>query len=118
VDDEGRCVGVLSATDFVRWAEKGGAAELGPSVGEGGFFSEWEVVNIDTLPRDEVRWYMTPDPVTVPPGTQVTRLARMMLDAHIHRIIIVDAAGRPIGVVSSTDILAAVAYAEPMADDE
>src|SRR5438034_1050515 len=26
VDDRGRCVGVLSATDFVHWADKGGRA--------------------------------------------------------------------------------------------
>ena len=37
-------------------------------------------------------------------------LARSMLDAHIHRIIVVDNNCRPIGIVSSTDILAAVAY--------
>jgi predicted transcriptional regulator len=35
-------------------------------------------------------------------------LARMMLDAHIHRVIVVDEQNRPVGVVSSTDILAAV----------
>jgi predicted transcriptional regulator len=36
-----------------------------------------------------------------------------MLDAHIHRLIVVDSADHPIGVVSTTDILAAIAYAEP-----
>jgi CBS domain-containing protein len=52
---------------------------------------------------------MTPDPVTAGPLTGIKDLARMMLDAHIHRIIVVDPNHRPIGVVSSTDILAAVA---------
>jgi len=33
----------------------------------------------------------------------------MMVDAHIHRIIVVDGEGRPIGVVSSTDLVAAMA---------
>jgi CBS domain-containing protein len=33
----------------------------------------------------------------------------MMRDAHIHRVIVVDDRGRPVGVVTSTDILAAVA---------
>jgi CBS domain-containing protein len=32
-----------------------------------------------------------------------------MLDAHIHRVFILDAQGRPAGVVTATDILAAVA---------
>ncbi len=35
----------------------------------------------------------------------------MMLDAHIHRIIVVDAGRRPVGVLSTTDVLAAVANA-------
>jgi CBS domain-containing protein len=55
---------------------------------------------------------MTPDPVTVPPTASIGDVARMMLDAHIHRVIVVDRCRRPIGVVSSTDILAAVAQAD------
>jgi CBS-domain-containing membrane protein len=52
---------------------------------------------------------MTADPVTATPETPVGALARRMLDAHVHRLIIVDTAGRPVGIVSSTDVLAAVA---------
>jgi CBS-domain-containing membrane protein len=35
----------------------------------------------------------------------------MKLDADIHRVIVVDKEDRPIGIVSSTDVLAAMAYA-------
>jgi CBS-domain-containing membrane protein len=36
-----------------------------------------------------------------------------MLDAHIHRVVVVDAGSqRPIGIVSSTDMLAAITRAE------
>jgi CBS domain-containing protein len=34
----------------------------------------------------------------------------MMIDAHIHRVIVVDEEERPIGIVSNTDVLAALAY--------
>jgi CBS domain-containing protein len=118
VDEDGRCAGVLSATDFVRWAEAGGKTEFVPSVVEAVFSSDWEVVNVEYLPREEVRWYMSPEPVTAAPTMRLTELARMMLDAHIHRIIVVDAGRRPIGVVSSTDVLAAVAYAEETPEEE
>jgi CBS domain-containing protein len=67
-------------------------------------------VEVEKVPTDEVRQYMTADVVTVPPGTRIADLARQMLDAHIHRVIVVDEERRPVGVVSSTDILAAVAY--------
>ena len=60
---------------------------------------------------DQVGQYMTQDPVTVPPDSPIGDLARMMTDVHIHRVIVVDAEGRPVGVVSSTDVLAALAGA-------
>jgi CBS domain-containing protein len=72
----------------------------------------WQIVDQEKLPQDTVRSYMTADPVTVAPTVPIGELARMMLDAHIHRVLVLDEQRRPIGVVSSTDILAAVAYAE------
>src|SRR5262249_61745000 len=73
---------------------------------------DWQVIDGNALPTDAVRSYMTSDPVTADLNTPVHLLAKRMLDAHIHRIVVVDAEGHPTGVVSSTDILAAVAYAE------
>jgi CBS domain-containing protein len=89
VDAVGRCVGVLSVADFFRGAVN---------------------ANLELDPTDRVGEFMTADPVTVGPGTPIRQLARLMLDAAIHRVIVVDDQGRPIGVVSSTDVLAALAY--------
>jgi CBS domain-containing protein len=52
---------------------------------------------------------MTPDPVMAAPTTGIRELARTMLDAHVHRVIIVNEVEQPIGIVSSMDVLAAVA---------
>jgi CBS domain-containing protein len=112
VDSGGRCVGVLSATDFVNWAREKAPAPPGNPALAGCVCSEWQVMDFQCLPNEEVRWYMTPDPVMVAPSVRITDLARMMLDAHIHRVIVVDQMLRPVGIVSSTDILAAVAYVE------
>ena len=70
---------------------------------------DWQIVEMEKLPNDEVRQFMTPDPVTVKPETSIRTLARMMIDAHIHRVIVVDNERRPIGIVSSTDLLATLA---------
>jgi CBS-domain-containing membrane protein len=110
IDSRGVCVGVISATDFIHLADAEGCVR-GREQSEC-VCSEWQVVEVQNLPADEVCCYMTPDPVLVKPDISITDLARMMLDAHIHRVIVVDAQRRPVGVVSSTDILAAVAYAE------
>jgi CBS-domain-containing membrane protein len=106
VDAEGKCIGVISATDFVRWVEDKDQAAIRP---RGCVHSAWEMLDYDNLPREEVGAYMTADPIVVPPSTRIVELAQMMLDAHIHRVIVVDTRRRPIGIVSSTDILAAVA---------
>src|SRR5262249_55086265 len=113
VDESGECVGVLSATDFMHSVGHGERSGSRPSYSNPGcFHSAWQVGDEEALPTDDVGNYMTGDPVTVPPSTSIVELARKMTDAHIHRIIVVDAQHRPIGVVSSTDILAAVGYAD------
>jgi CBS domain-containing protein len=160
VDAAGRCVGVLSATDYLRLSVKradvtkplapplpitcpfqvkhrlhdgaeatcctlppGGCPIQMNQKGEGGrevlvcsqphcVLTDWQVVNVEKFPADEVRHYMTVDPLTVGPETPIRDLTRWMLAAHVHRIVVVDEGQRPIGMVSSTDILAAVAYAE------
>jgi CBS-domain-containing membrane protein len=109
VDAEGRCVGVLTTTDILHWAEKGCAA--GPPE-EFPVWVDWQVVALNRLPAVGVRRYMTTDIVTATPRTRIADLSRRMLDAHIHRVIIVDGRDRPVGIVASTDILAAVASLE------
>lgn len=138
VDEGGRCVGVLSARDFLRWAAEhapvtasahAGVATAGPeealcASGEGNcpitvstppaaahdqpesVFNEWQ--QEEDEPHDPVAAYMTADVVTANRSTPLSELARMMVDAHIHRLIITDDAHRPVGVVTSTDILAAL----------
>jgi CBS domain-containing protein len=158
VDSQGKCVGVLSATDFLCWAEKQGGITLCASsqlprtcsfwvrqrdalgrevtlctLAPGSCSlqvahkteeskellacrephsvpTDWQVVQTDELTAEPVRDYMTTDVVTVAPEASIHDVARMMLNAHIHRLIVVDKEFRPVGVISSTDILAAVAH--------
>ncbi len=70
---------------------------------------DWQVVDVEKLPDLQVRNFMTADPVTVSTAVPIHTLAQMMIDAHIHRVIVVDEKRRPIGIVSSTDLLAALA---------
>lgn len=106
VDEQGRCIGVLSNTDFLQYAE---VAKGRPEPCLIHAVQPWQIVDVENNSGEQVADLMTKDPVTVPPHTPIRALARMMVDAHIHRIIVVDECQRPIGIVSSTDILAAVA---------
>jgi CBS domain-containing protein len=112
VNAAGVCVGVVSATDFLRLANRD--TRLAPVTCATPLCvcSDWQVLEIHELPVDEVRRHMTADPVTVRTDTSVGQVARLMLDAHIHRVIVVDVQGRPIGIVSSTDLIAAIGQSE------
>ena len=108
VDDDGRCIGVISTTDFLHLAEAGKCAA--PPKHDS--VHSWQIYDDETERDARVGDVMNRDPVTVAAHTPIGTIARMMIDAHIHRVIVVDEFDRPIGVVSSTDILAAVAHAE------
>lgn len=109
IDEQGRCVGVLSATDLVRWLDEGNATTRQHVSRDAEFHNPWQLPDMGSIPDEEVCRHMTTDVVAATPETPIGELARMMLDSHIHRVFILDGQDRPTGVVTSTDILAAVA---------
>ena len=87
-DTEGRLVGVLSRTDLLRAAD----AESGATF---------------TVPDAAVERFMTSDPITVSPDSELDAAAKRMLKAHIHRVFVVED-GKPVGVLSTRDVMRAV----------
>ena len=82
------------------------------------FIAPWgEIINLDECEGCVVSRYMTKGPVTVSPATPIGEIAQKMVDAHIHRVLVADN-GRPSGIISSTDIMAAVANAARKASYE
>lgn len=71
-------------------------------------FSDWQQT-VEQLPTGTVGDYMTTDVVMAEMGTTLVEVSRMMVDAHIHRIVVLNELHRPVGIVTSTDILAALA---------
>jgi CBS domain-containing protein len=152
VDADGRCVGMLSATDLIRWALQGSGdaedvsppacpyqvkgrlltgadavictrtpgscplQEVRPMTGgrhtavcrlREGVVSDWQEVSGGGH-ASTVRRYMTADS-KVEAEAPLSALARAVVDAHVHRLIVVDQEHRPIGTVSCLDVLAALA---------
>lgn len=106
VDEAGHCIGVLSTADFMRAVKNNHR----PFAYDDSFCFPWQIdEKSEKLLVAEVVDYMTSDPVTAAPTATIGDLAGRMIDAHIHRVIVVDEEQRPIGVVSSMDVLAAVA---------
>jgi CBS domain-containing protein len=106
VDAEGNCVGILSSSDFVNLAETGPMPERRMAVS---FIAPWgEIIGLDACEGCIVSQYMTKDPVKVTRTTPIGEIAQMMIDAHIHRVLVANGC-RPCGIVTGTDIIAAVA---------
>ena len=92
VDDGGGLVGVISATDILALEEE----------------SEGEQSRGRVLDQTAVRDVMTPEPQTISPDADIREAARRMLEGDVHRLIVI-ANGRMVGVISTTDIIRAVA---------
>jgi CBS domain-containing protein len=92
VDDRGGLVGVISATDILALEEE----------------SEGEQSRGRVLDQTAVRDVMTPEPQTISPDDDIREAARRMLEGDVHRLIVI-ANGRMVGVISTTDIIRAVA---------
>jgi predicted transcriptional regulator len=112
VNCEGHCVGVLSTTDFVHWMDREHHGLVACATSPA-FCAAWQMIDPDELPDEVVHDWMTRDAVMVAVTAPLVDVARKMLDAHIHRVIVTDSNRRPVGIVSSTDVLAAVARADP-----
>lgn len=110
VDDAGHCIGVLSATDFMHSVDNDAPRRCVCAESDG-FARPWQMPAADEQQKPAcVTDYMTKDPVLVQPDMLVKDIAQLMVDAHIHRVVVVDTnTKRPLGIVSSLDILAAVA---------
>jgi len=112
VDEDGRCVGVLSAADLVQWVDRGSRAAKRRNRTPACVCCDWQMDGLEDVPEDAVSRYMTTDVVTASPHMRLGDVARSMRDAHIHRIVVVNERCQPVGVVSTMDVLAAIARLE------
>lgn len=92
IDERGELVGVVSRTDLGYLTR--------PRVRE--LMSRWQT----PLKVEEI---MTSPPVTVRSSMSLTNAARVMMEHEVHRVVVVDDLGRPVGVLSATDFVELVA---------
>jgi CBS domain-containing protein len=73
-----------------------------------GLVSDWQQAS-GGAPAGAVGRYMTADVGTVGAEVPLSVLARVVIDFHVHRLIVVDEQHRPIGTVSCPGVLTALA---------
>jgi predicted transcriptional regulator len=103
IDDQGRCVGMLSAADFMpRDCPQNsdmGRHEMTHRGPDDGFAIE--------SPSDMVSRYMSDAVQSVAANESLLQAARVMCAEHIHHLPVLEGE-RPVGVVSTMDIVAAL----------
>lgn len=111
VDAQGRIVGVVSRTDLVRRYAEGDGDNDPRFLIE--LFGADEEDEDEPSPMSEplitVDDFMTSDPITAQAHTPLTTLAARMVSARVHRVVIVDEQRFPIGIVTSLDLVKALA---------
>ena len=108
VDEWGRCIGVLSARDFTRRDQEQPCGEGMAARGEEFSLSQDEFrgpMQIHYVPEDSVERYMSASTQTIEANASLREAARYMTEGHVDRLIVVDDASQPVGVVSTHDLL-------------
>ena len=112
VDNQGHLIGVVSMTDIGRNMAEASDVELSRS---SGFYRD---IAADVMLGDgeryveeravTVRDVMTPVVHQVPVTASVAEAARIMVDQHIHRLVVTQGK-EPVGIITSMDVLKMVA---------
>jgi CBS domain-containing protein len=103
-DAEGRVIGVVSRTDLVRCCTEG-TRDYSP----GALFGVLSDESDDVIPEPTVRVedFMSEGAATVSPNTALERVAALMVERRIHRVVVVDRENFPLGIITSLDLLGA-----------
>jgi len=108
VDQQGHCVGVLTATDFLRYDMPGRHPD--PQAGVSatkGREGAGACCAVDATVAD----WMARTVQTVRGNDSILSAARLMCGSHIHRLFVTDEERKPIGVVSTLDLVSAMVQA-------
>jgi len=110
VDEQGHCVGVLSATDFMHRfvpGESNGESLSGQhhTLATG---DRDEPLHIDAEQDEIVSQYMATAVQSVRADSPLMTASRAMCAEHIHRLPVIDEHGHVAGLISSLDIVAAM----------
>ena len=106
IDEQDRLIGVVSRTDLIRRLLEGAPAARQDE--------KWldllaadsvSTVEVDVARLGTVDDLMSVDPIVAKPEETLSKVARRMADERVHRVVVVDATKRPIGIVTTLDLL-------------
>lgn len=120
VVDGRKLVGIVSRSDIDRLVshQRGGPAATASYYWQGDLPEGEEPAaynaartTLESLQKTLVREIMTPEVISVSPEEPISRVARLMYDRRIHRVLVVER-GELQGLISSLDLVGVLASAE------
>jgi CBS domain-containing protein len=105
VDAEGRVIGVVSKSDLIHRCTEGTISIPPAYLFEVLSEQSGEEQEFGPEPLVYVEDFMTEEPVVVRPNLSAAKVARLMADNRIHRVIVVDAEKFPLGIITTLDLL-------------
>ena len=111
LDEQGHCVGVITAADFASRDRQSEGHGRQPFLGD-----EFEVVadddcrplHIEHVANECVHRHMTPAVQSISEKASMLEAGRCMCAEHVHRLVVLDERSHPLGVISSLDLVAAM----------
>lgn len=108
IDSQGNMVGILSSSDLIEITH-----EVQADLSALTYVNEKTRSFLIQMLMDQgdttlVRDVMTSNVETTTPQTNLVVAARKLVDRHFHHLPVVDDSGKPIGILSSTDLVRAV----------
>jgi CBS domain-containing protein len=116
MDDSSRCVGLITSSDILNYAQE--RAEDSAESGTAQFFDpetqKWQSAPLSAFGLEEfgevpVSEVMTRQLIWVGRQAPLKEVARRMIDARIHRVLVMDENYRLYGIISAFDFLHVVA---------
>jgi len=105
VNEQGRCIGVLSGTDFVH--SRAEELDSSETVHELTVHDSTGRYQVEEIFHDLVRRHMSPAVQTIDINCSLLDAARYMCNEHVHRLIVLDHNSVPVGILSSLDLVSA-----------
>jgi CBS-domain-containing membrane protein len=106
VDAQRRCVGIVSATDFMRLERDRSARQTAQHERPGRRTASSG--RAGQTGAEPVGQYMSPAVQTIGPAATLLDAARIMCEQHVHRLPVLDTQGRGLGMVTCLDLVAAM----------
>ncbi len=119
MDVNGRCIGLITSSDILSYEQE--HADDAAQDRTRQFFDpetqQWESISPSAFGLEEigdvrVEEVMTRELIRVDRGTPLRELARRMIDARVHRVLVMDDRANLYGIISAYDIVRVVAEAE------